>query len=136
MSKSLGTVFALKEIFERATKVLGHKPLLLLSSWSPPADLKASGKERCKSNDDCTLKKEKGKFVYEGFAKYWAYSVAFYRKLGLAPDFVSIKTSRTSSRPTGKVVSSSPKRRLSTPATVAPSTASIAPFRSSMHLRR
>jgi len=79
------------EIFERGTKVLGHKPLLLLSSWSPPAVLKASGKERCKSNDDCTLKKEKGKFVYEGFAKYWADSVEYYRKLGLAPDFVSIQ---------------------------------------------
>jgi len=79
------------EIFERATEALGRRPKLLLSSWSPPAALKASGKERCKSNDDCTLKKERGKFVYDKFAQYWVDSLKHYRKLGLDPDFVSIQ---------------------------------------------
>lgn len=79
------------EIFERATKALGHRPKLLLASWSPPAALKASGKERCKGNEDCTLKKVDGQFVYDGFARYWSDSVEFYRDLGLDPDYVSIQ---------------------------------------------
>jgi glucuronoarabinoxylan endo-1,4-beta-xylanase len=78
-------------IFERATAALGHPPKLLLSSWSPPARFKASGQEKCKSNPDCTLKKENGQFVYAGFADWWKRSVQHYRNLGLAPDWISIQ---------------------------------------------
>src|SRR5690606_14173865 len=79
------------EVFERATEALGHEPQLLLSAWSPPAALKASGKERCKSNTDCTLQKEGGKFVYDKSAAFWKASIEYYRGLGLDPDFVSIQ---------------------------------------------
>lgn len=79
------------EVFKRATEALGHEPQLLLSAWSPPAALKASGKERCKSNTDCTLKKEGGKFVYDKYAAFWKDSIEYYRGLGLDPDFVSIQ---------------------------------------------
>ncbi len=79
------------EIFTRATEALGHEPQLLLSAWSPPAALKASGKERCKSNDDCTLKKEGGEFVYDKYAQFWVDSLKYYRDLGLDPDYVSIQ---------------------------------------------
>ncbi len=79
------------DIFQRASKALGHPPKLLLTSWSPPAGLKASGKEKCKSNPDCTLKKEGGSFVYEAFADWWARSIEHYRSIGLAPDFVSMQ---------------------------------------------
>lgn len=78
-------------IFERATRALGHAPRLLLSSWSPPAALKANGKERCGNNADCTLAKRNGKFVYEEFADWWARSLAHYASLGLKPDFISLQ---------------------------------------------
>ncbi len=79
------------EILERATKALGHPPRLLLTSWSPPAALKASGRERCRKNPDCTLKKENGQFVYQQFAEYWVDSLAHYQSMGIVPEFISIQ---------------------------------------------
>lgn len=79
------------EILERATEALGHPPILLMTSWSPPAALKASGAERCRGNADCTLRKEGGQFVYDEFADYWAQSLAFYAEQGIVPDYISIQ---------------------------------------------
>lgn len=78
-----------KEIVARATKALGHAPRILLTSWSPPSGLKASGKERCRGNKDCTLKKVNGQFVYEEFGEYWKQSLEFYGTLGIYPEFIS-----------------------------------------------
>lgn len=78
-------------IFERATRALGHRPKLLLSSWSPPAWLKANGAERCRNNSDCTLKKEGGQFAYTRFGEWWKRSLEHYRGIGLAPDWISIQ---------------------------------------------
>lgn len=78
-------------IFERATRALGHAPRLLISSWSPPAALKANGKERCANNANCTLAKRDGKFVYDEFADWWARSLDYYASLGLKPDFISLQ---------------------------------------------
>ncbi len=78
-------------IFQRGTQALGHRPKLLLSSWSPPARLKANGAEKCHSNADCTLKKEDGAFVYAGFADWWKRSIEHYASLGLAPDWISLQ---------------------------------------------
>lgn len=78
-------------IFERATRALGHRPRLMLSSWSPPAGLKANGKERCSNNPTCTLAKRDGKFVYDEFADWWARSLDHYSELGLTPDFISLQ---------------------------------------------
>jgi glucuronoarabinoxylan endo-1,4-beta-xylanase len=80
-----------REIVRRASAALGHAPKLLLSSWSPPAALKASGTERCKGNADCTLKRKGGSFVYEEFGAWWRRSLAHYDQIGLAPDFVSVQ---------------------------------------------
>jgi glucuronoarabinoxylan endo-1,4-beta-xylanase len=79
------------EIVRRASAALGHRPKLLLSSWSPPAALKASGKEKCHGNADCTLKKAGGKFVYEAFADWWRRSLERYAELGIAPDMMSLQ---------------------------------------------
>jgi glucuronoarabinoxylan endo-1,4-beta-xylanase len=79
------------EIYKRATEALGHPPKLLMSSWSPPASLKASGKEKCGGEPECTLKKEDGKFVYDKFADWWRRSLEHYAELGLKPDFVSFQ---------------------------------------------
>lgn len=79
------------EIFQRATEALGHKPRLLLSAWSPPGTLKASGKERCASEPDCTLKKVNGRFSYDEYADWWIRSLKHYHELGLTPDYVSMQ---------------------------------------------
>lgn len=80
-----------KEIVERATKVLGHPPRILMTSWSPPAALKADGRERCRSNETCTLKKKDGTFPYDEFGQYWRKSLEFYETLGIVPEFVSLQ---------------------------------------------
>jgi glucuronoarabinoxylan endo-1,4-beta-xylanase len=79
------------EIYRKATEALGRPPKVLISSWTPPATLKASKVEDCKNNPDCTLVKENGKFVYDKFAEYWRASVAAYRAAGISPDWVSIQ---------------------------------------------
>jgi glucuronoarabinoxylan endo-1,4-beta-xylanase len=79
------------EILKRATAALGRRPKVLLSSWSPPADLKANRAEDCHGNDDCTLVRENGQFVYDKFAAYWHDSLAHYASLGIVPDWVSIE---------------------------------------------
>ena len=79
------------EIYKKATAALGHAPKILLSSWSPPATLKANKVEDCKSNPDCTLAKENNKFVYDKFAEYWRASIAAYRTAGISPDWISIQ---------------------------------------------
>jgi O-glycosyl hydrolase len=64
----------------------------MLTSWSPPASLKASGKEKCHGNLDCTLKKKKnGKFVYEEFADWWLESLKHYQEKGLTPYYISMQ---------------------------------------------
>lgn len=80
-----------QEIVERATKALGHPLRVMMSSWSPPGTLKASGKERCRGNKDCTLKKKDGKFVYEEFGDYWKKSLEHYATLGIVPEIVSLQ---------------------------------------------
>jgi glucuronoarabinoxylan endo-1,4-beta-xylanase len=79
------------EILQKATAALGHRPKIMLSSWSPPASLKASGKEDCNGNKDCTLAKEGGQFVYEKFADWWRDSIVHYQSLGIAPDWITIE---------------------------------------------
>lgn len=84
------------KIFNGAKAVLGHAPLVLLTSWSPPGTLKASGYERCdddKANNatTCTLAKVNGAFVYADFGKWWADSIAYYSSTGITPDLISIQ---------------------------------------------
>ncbi len=79
------------EILRRATEALGSRPKIMLSSWSPPAGLKANGQERCRGNEDCTLRRENGHFVYEKFADYWLESLEHYASLGIVPDYVTLQ---------------------------------------------
>ena len=79
------------EILQKATAALGRRPKIMLSAWSPPASLKANGKEDCTGDRDCTLAKENGGFVYEKFADFWRDSLVHYAQLGIVPDWVSIE---------------------------------------------
>jgi glucuronoarabinoxylan endo-1,4-beta-xylanase len=79
------------EILRRATQALGHAPKIMLSSWSPPAPLKADHREDCNGNLDCTLARENGQFVYDKFAAYWADSLRHYATLGIVPDYITLE---------------------------------------------
>ena len=64
-----------------------QRPKILLSSWSPPANIK--------SNNDVqnggTLVKQNGKYVYGAFAQYWIDAINAYRASGMNPDYISIQ---------------------------------------------
>lgn len=79
------------DIVRGARASLGHSIPLLISSWSPPADLKSNGSEK----DGGTLARENGSsggpFVYDRFAQYWSDSLAAYRRAGIVPTWVSIQ---------------------------------------------
>ena len=84
-------------VLQRATQSLGRAPKVLLSSWSPPASLKASGRENCTSSDpnnkaNCTLARDaSNNFVYDQFAAYIVSSLSYYAGAGIHPDFLSIQ---------------------------------------------
>lgn len=87
------------EIYEAATESLGEPPKVLITSWSPPADLKQNGAEDCsvpESDEEdpvepCTLRRQDGEFVYDEFADYWARSLEEYAELGIDVDYISIQ---------------------------------------------
>lgn len=76
-----------------ATSRLGRKPLVLLSSWSPPASLKQNGATFCGNGpSNCTLSLlPGGAFDYAGFADHWRSTLAAYAKVDLVPDYIGIQ---------------------------------------------
>jgi glucuronoarabinoxylan endo-1,4-beta-xylanase len=82
-----------KAIVDAATSSLGHRPTIILASWSPPPVLKASGSTACHGDEDtCTMTRSAaGAFDYAGYATYWRNSVDAYSAIGAAPDYVGIQ---------------------------------------------
>jgi glucuronoarabinoxylan endo-1,4-beta-xylanase len=81
------------EIVAAAAAELGRPPMVLLTSWSPPTTLKASGSLVCQGNaDTCTLAKVPGgTFDYAGYAAYWRAALDAYANAGVVPDYVGIQ---------------------------------------------
>jgi len=81
------------ELMNEASERLGRRPVLVLSSSSPPASLKVNSSALCAGNwDTCTLVRDaEGAFDYAGFAQYWHESLGAYLDAGIEPDFVSIQ---------------------------------------------
>lgn len=81
------------ELIQLASQQLGRKPTVILSSWSPPTALKASGELICRGNaDTCTLAKlPSGGFDYAGYATYWRGSLDAYATLGVSPDYFGLQ---------------------------------------------
>ncbi len=81
------------EIATQATISLGRPATLLLTSWSPPATLKANASQTCQGNfDTCTLVQAPGGgFDYASYANYWRSSLDAYAELGFAPDYIGIQ---------------------------------------------
>lgn len=81
------------EVVAAATQSLGRPPLLMLASWSPPAELKQNGKTFCSGEStSCTLRTlPDGEYDYAGFASYWRDSLAAYAQAGVMPDYIGIQ---------------------------------------------
>ena len=82
-----------REIVEAAAQRLGRKPLLFMTSGTPPAALKANGSRVCGGDpESCTLVSlPGGGFDYARFAAYWRASLEAYLNAGIVPDYVSIQ---------------------------------------------
>lgn len=82
-----------KRLIDVATTSLGHKPTLFMTSWSPPAALKANNNVQCSGNaDTCTLKlNAQGEFDYAGFASFIRRSLDAYATAGIVPDYFGIQ---------------------------------------------
>jgi hypothetical protein len=81
------------EIVAAAASSLGRPPVVMLTSWSPPAALKANGASQCAGEpQSCTLSKTSaGAFDYQGFAAHWRASLDAYAKVGVSADFIGIQ---------------------------------------------
>jgi len=82
------------EVVAKANRYRGSPITVLMSSWSPPANLKASGKVSCGGasvEPGCTLAKVNGAYNYAGFAQYWYDSLNAYAGLGVIPNYISLQ---------------------------------------------
>jgi hypothetical protein len=80
-----------RAITEAAAASMGRNPTILLSSWSPPASLKANASVTCGGSDTCTLRTIATGFDYAGFGAYWRSSIDAYAAAGIVPDYVGIQ---------------------------------------------
>lgn len=80
-----------KAVLDAATVSLGRRPKVLMTSWSPPAALKANAVETCSGEASCTLKKNAESYAYAEFADYWLDALTAYGNAGVVPDWVSIQ---------------------------------------------
>jgi glucuronoarabinoxylan endo-1,4-beta-xylanase len=81
----------INEIVNNMYKYSDRNPKIMMSCWSPPANLKSNNSET-----GGTLRKdENGKFVYDAFAQYWLDSLKAYRKIGIVPYYISIENEPT-----------------------------------------
>jgi len=80
-------------IVNAGTASLGHRPTVVLASWSPPGSLKSNGSTVCQGEEDsCTLVRQAtGGFDYDAYAGYWRDSLDAYAAVGVVPDYVAIQ---------------------------------------------
>jgi O-glycosyl hydrolase len=78
-------------LVDGAAEALGRPPVVLLSSWSPPASLKANASVTCRAGDACTLRSTVNGFDYAGFGAYWRAAIDAYDAAGIVPDYVGIQ---------------------------------------------
>lgn len=70
----------------KGAKAVNENLKIMLSSWSPPARLKSDA-----NAVGGTLKKTDGKYMYDGFAQWWADSLDAYAKDGVKMDYINIQ---------------------------------------------
>ena len=75
-------------VVQKATAALGHAPIVLMSSWSPPAYLKSNNATR---GTEGTLIQANGGYAYADFGDWWRRALEAYAAQGVHVDFVSIQ---------------------------------------------
>jgi len=76
-----------QEIVAKLFQYSPGAPIVMITSWSPPASLKSNGS----TANGGTLIRTNGEYAYEAFADYWADSLAAYATLGITPTYISIQ---------------------------------------------
>jgi glucuronoarabinoxylan endo-1,4-beta-xylanase len=69
-----------------------NEPKILISSWSPPADLKSNGELGNGGTLDSTWS---GEFLYGDFAQYWVDALDSFATVDIVPDYISIQNEPT-----------------------------------------
>jgi glucuronoarabinoxylan endo-1,4-beta-xylanase len=75
------------EVVQRAQQSLERFPEILMTSWSPPAELKSNGELA----NGGTLIQRNGGYAYEEFADWWLESLVSYRAAGVPVTYVGIQ---------------------------------------------
>ncbi|MCF7803100.1 MAG: T9SS type A sorting domain-containing protein [Candidatus Marinimicrobia bacterium] len=75
------------EIVDNFRYYRGDNSLVLMSSWSPPANLKSDGT----INGGGTLIKTDDEYAYDVYADYWLNSFYYYENEGIFLDYISIQ---------------------------------------------
>jgi O-glycosyl hydrolase len=75
------------EVVQRAQQSLERFPEILMTSWSPPAELKSNGELA----NGGTLVQRDGGYAYGEFADWWLESIVSYRAAGVPVTYVGIQ---------------------------------------------
>jgi len=80
------------ELIDAAAASLGRVPSVFLTSWSPPASMKANAALQCSGNQPtCTLIRGTNGFDYGAYAAYWRQSIDAYLAVGIVPDYIGLQ---------------------------------------------
>ncbi len=75
------------EIVQNFYTLSEDEPIVEISSWSPPANLKNNNN----TNNGGTLKMVNGEYVYGDFARYWVDALNAYKAVGIEPAWIGIQ---------------------------------------------
>jgi O-glycosyl hydrolase len=78
-----------RDTIELGETAAGRPLKIMLSSWTPPADLKSTGSESGANN--ATLASDGNGYRYDDFAVWWADSLDYFSSQGIDVDYISIQ---------------------------------------------
>jgi len=87
----LGSASSFAEIVNEFHNRSNGAPIVMISSWSPPQEIKSNNSVNGGGN--ATLKKDPdtNKYMYAEFARYWVNALNAYKAAGIEPDYISIQ---------------------------------------------
>jgi glucuronoarabinoxylan endo-1,4-beta-xylanase len=87
----LGSASNFAEIVNEFHNYSDGTPMVMISSWSPPAGIKSNNS--INGGGNATLKKDPdtGNYMYGEFARYWVDALNAYEAAGIEPDYISIQ---------------------------------------------
>ena len=77
-------------IVQAMYNVSSERPKILISSWSPPANIKSNN--NVNGGNNATLKKDStGEYMYKEFGEYWVNALNAYKSVGIEPDYITLQ---------------------------------------------